>query len=323
MISSYKEAGVDIEAGDAFASYIRSISSPAIRKNGIVLPGGFAGGFAVDMSKYRHPVILSSTDGIGTKLLIARSLNQYETLGIDLVAMCVNDLIVHGAVPEQFLDYIACARIDRKVLDPVVRGIVKGCEIARCELSGGETAELPDLYEPDAFDLAGFAIGIAEQDSLLPKKHANFANAAIYGLPSSGIHSNGLSLARKIIPEQDLAAMRQLLTPTRIYVDQMMKLVNSDVIIGAAHITGGGLEGNISRLLPRDAKIRLLYNWPEPEIFDKIRTYGQISEEEMRSVFNLGIGMALVVESTRIQDFQSITQDTDIEAFRIGEVVHG
>lgn len=290
-MSTYSEAGVDIDRGDRFASYIGSIKSKAVSRR----LGGFAGGVEIDTSRYTHPVILSTTDGVGTKLLVAKELGRYDTVGIDLVAMCVNDLIVCNAEPVSFLDYIACGEVDESILHPLIAGIVRGCELAECSLTGGETAEMPDMYGPGDIDLAGFAVGIGEKEKLLPAARGITPGDKIYGLPSSGIHSNGLSLARKIItPDQD-KDYPELLVPTRIYVTEMKHLLDAGGITAAAHITGGGLEGNLRRVLPENLRPVFTWDWPEPPIFGKIRSKGSIAEEEMRRVFNLGVGMAFVV----------------------------
>lgn len=323
MAKRYRDAGVDIEAGDSFADHIRSIESNAVRGNAKVVPGGFAGGFAVDTSTCKHPVVLTTTDGVGTKLLVARQLGIWNTVGIDLVAMCVNDLIVHGAQPVQFLDYIACERIDRSVLDPIIEGIVAGCEQAGCTLSGGETAELPGLYERGGIDLAGFAVGLAEQDTLLPRSSATFDRAALYGLPSSGIHSNGLSLARSIIGPDNDRWYRELLTPTRIYVKEVLDLVASGLVIATAHVTGGGIEGNLSRVIPEGSAINLSYDWDRPAVFDVIAEAGDVDEAEMRRVFNLGIGMVCVVEAEQEAAFTARASDQGTRVVRIGELADG
>jgi phosphoribosylformylglycinamidine cyclo-ligase len=208
--------------------------------------------------------------------------------------MNVNDLLVCGASPVTFLDYIACGKIQEEVLHEVMRGIVRGCELAGCSLGGGETAEMPDVYGADDFDLAGFAVGFAEKDSLLPRKTEIRAGDLVLGIPSSGIHSNGLSLARKVIPESDTGTWEQMLIPTRIYAPEMTALVKSGQVLAAAHITGGGLSGNLQRVIPGALRPRFTFDWPVPPIFARIKSAGGVTEEEMRAVFNLGIGITLV-----------------------------
>ena len=323
MAKTYADSGVDIERGDEFASYIRSINTNAAKLYSPIAPGGFATGFAIDLDSYREPVVLSTTDGVGTKLLVARSLGRFETIGIDLVAMCVNDLIVHGAKPVHFLDYIACSTIDRSVLDPLIEGIAEGCRLANCVLAGGETAELRDMYEEGSFDLAGFAVGVAERSELLPNVSSIHPGARLVGLPSSGIHSNGFSLARSVIDASDEKWSAELIKPTRIYVRDLLPMISKGVIAAAANITGGGLAGNLSRVLPQGCAASLSYEWHQPEIFDEIRHRGAIEEAEMRRVFNLGIGMALVISQERSHDFDALADSMELEVVEIGEVVDG
>ncbi|HET6452148.1 MAG TPA: phosphoribosylformylglycinamidine cyclo-ligase [Spirochaetia bacterium] len=289
-MKTYREAGVDIDRGDRFVDFIRSIRSAAVDP-GI---GGFSAALPLDSLGFKSPVLLTTTDGTGTKLLVAKKLGRYDTIGIDLVAMNVNDLLVCGARPVTFLDYIACGKIDETRLHEVMRGIVKGCELAGCSLGGGETAEMPDLYAAEDMDLAGFAVGLAEKDALLPRKSEIRDGDLVLGIPSSGIHSNGLSLARKAIPESDRDSWEQMLVPTRIYAKELAALFQTRAVLSAAHITGGGLYGNLQRVIPDSLRPHFTFDWPEPPIFGRIRTAGSVDESEMRSVFNLGIGIALV-----------------------------
>lgn len=289
-MKSYSQAGVDIDRGDRFVDFIRSIRSRAVDP-GI---GGFSGALPLDALGYRSPVLMTTTDGTGTKLLVARALGRFDTIGIDLVAMNVNDLLVCGARPLVFLDYIACGRIHEERMQDIMRGIVRGCELAGCSLGGGETAEMPDLYSVDDFDLAGFAVGMAEKDEVLPRKELIRAGDLILGIPSSGIHSNGLSLARKVIPESDTRGWEEMLKPTLIYAGEMRALTVTRKVLAAAHITGGGLFGNLTRVIPDDLTPRFSFDWPVPWIFGRIQELGGVAEEEMRAVFNLGIGIALV-----------------------------
>ncbi|MFP4113266.1 MAG: phosphoribosylformylglycinamidine cyclo-ligase [Spirochaetota bacterium] len=311
--NTYEASGVSIERGDRFASFVAGIRSAAI---GPI--GGFAGGIEIDPSAYRHPVLLSTTDGVGTKLLVAKKLGRYDTVGIDLVAMCVNDLAVCGAKPSVFLDYIACGTIREDVLQDVMRGIVAGCETAGCTLAGGETAELPDMYAEDEIDLAGFAVGLVERDDRLPRIERISAGDAIVGLASSGIHSNGFSLARRVADPNDLELWNQLLEPTRIYVDQLLRAAAH--IKAAAHITGGGLEGNVARVLPDGMRPDLRWTWPRPEIFDRLGRAGSIDEREMRRVFNMGIGVALVVDPAGVAALAEAVGEPIIE---LGSVARG
>lgn len=319
-VKSYEEAGVSIDKGDKFASFIGSLKSKAVSRS----IGGFAGGIAIDTKKYKNPIMLSTTDGVGTKLMIAQELGIYDTVGIDLVAMSVNDLIVCGAAPQTFLDYIACGKIHEEVLHQIIKGVVDGCEQAECTLAGGETAEMPDVYGSDDFDLAGFAVGIVDRDKMLPRKKNIKKGDIILGLPSAGIHSNGLSLARKVIDKKDKAGRRELLKPTKIYVKELKKLIAKDNIEAAAHITGGGLTGNLIRTLPKTVKpVFDTTAWEVPEIFKKIQKNGGIDPVEMERVFNMGIGIAMVVKKNNVDDVLSFAKRSKIAIRVIGEIVNG
>ena len=319
-VKSYEEAGVSIDKGDKFASFIGSLKSKAVSRS----IGGFAGGIAIDTKKYKNPIMLSTTDGVGTKLMIAQELGIYDTVGIDLVAMSVNDLIVCGAAPQTFLDYIACGKIHEEVLHQIIKGVVDGCEQAECTLAGGETAEMPDVYGSDDFDLAGFAVGIVDRDKMLPRKKNIRKGDIILGLPSAGIHSNGLSLARKVIDKKDKAGRRELLKPTKIYVKELKKLIAKDNIEAAAHITGGGLTGNLIRTLPKTVKpVFDTSAWEVPEIFKKIQRNGGIDPVEMERVFNMGIGIAMVVKKNNVDDVLSFAKRSKIAIRVIGEIVNG
>ncbi|QEN03604.1 phosphoribosylformylglycinamidine cyclo-ligase [Thiospirochaeta perfilievii] len=313
---TYSEAGVDIEKGDRFASFIGNIKSKAV-SNSI---GGFAGGIELDVEKYKKPVLLSCTDGVGTKLMVAQQLQKFDTLGIDLVAMCVNDLIVCGASPLVFLDYIGCGKLNEDVLKEVIKGVVEGCEQAGCTLAGGETAEMPDMYSDNEFDLAGFSVGIVEKSQMLPQLDRVEKGDILFGMASVGVHSNGLSLARKTIDINDRENMEKLLTPTKIYVKELEELLKSEMIISAAHITGGGLEGNIVRALPKELKPELTWDWEVPEIFFTIQKNGNISEDEMRKVFNMGIGMVLVIKKENEKSFSNFAKKCNIDVFKAGIV---
>jgi phosphoribosylformylglycinamidine cyclo-ligase len=310
-VKTYRQAGVDVQRGERLVDFLKGLSSTAV-DGGI---GGFASALELDLEGYRRPVLLSCTDGVGTKILVARALERYDTLGIDLVAMSVNDLVVCGAKPLLFLDYIACGRIVQPVLRDVLRGIVSGCETAGCRLAGGETAEMPDVYGPDDFDLAGFCVGVGEKDDLLPRTADMAAGDPIFGLPSSGIHSNGLSLARKTLSRR---YWEELLTPTLIYAEVFQRIRRGVDLLGAAHITGGGLEANIGRILPRDLAPALSYAWDRPEVFRLIKGRGKIQESEMRRTFNLGIGLAFVVGSAQRGAVQAMIDRGEIDALEIG-----
>jgi phosphoribosylformylglycinamidine cyclo-ligase len=315
-VKSYREAGVDVEKGDRFVDFIKSIRSAAIDR-GI---GGFSAAIDVASLGMRHPVLLTTTDGVGTKILVAQRLGRLDTLGIDLVAMCVNDLVVCGARPVQFLDYIACGRLQEDRLQALMRGIVRGCELAGCRLGGGETAEMPDVYGPDEFDLAGFAVGAAEREGLLPRLDDMRAGDLVLGIASSGIHSNGLSLARKALPE---AEWDLLLPPTRIYAAEMAALCATGGVLAAAHITGSGLAGNLERVVPDGLQPRFTFDWPVPPVFRRIQELGGVSDGEMRGVFNLGIGIALVAHPDRVPALDAAAAAAGFSLLRIGTLERG
>ena len=298
--------GVDIEAGDAFVEKLKE-KAPTI--------GGFGGMFKVPRG-YEEPILVSGTDGVGTKINICRVANDYTTIGQDLVAMCVNDIITCGAKPLYFLDYISTQKIDDNLADIMV-GILKGCEIAGMELIGGETAEHTRQNE---YDLAGFCTGIVEKTELIDGSLIQ-AGDKIIGLPSSGVHSNGYTLINDMLWRQKIyyKDMPELLTPTTIYAPLIMKLLEEFPIVGMAHITGGGLLSNVSRCIPKGLKADINYNsWNLPEIFQKIMLAGEIPEEEMKRVFNLGIGYCLIVPNEVVSDIQDMIE----ESWVIGEITH-
>ena len=316
-IKSYADAGVDIEKGDRFAEFIGSLKSKAV--SGEI--GGFAGGIEIDTEKYKNPVLLSTTDGVGTKLLIARQLEKYDTIGIDLVAMCVNDLIVCGADPVNFLDYIACGKLKEKQMQEIIKGVVNGCEQSECILAGGETAEMPDVYAEDDFDLAGFCVGLVSRENILPKKDKISSGDSILALKSVGIHSNGLSLARKVIKKDDIEGRKELLKPTKIYVKDLKELLKTGKILSAAHITGGGLVGNLKRTIPDSLEPEIDFSsWETPEIFKKIQSQGNIETEEMRKVFNMGIGIAFIVKKSDEDSVIEHGKKSGIEVLKIGKL---
>jgi phosphoribosylformylglycinamidine cyclo-ligase len=306
---TYSEAGVDVKRGDDLVQFIRGLKSPGISKE----IGGFAARLQVDFTAYEDPVLLSTSDGVGTKILIAKMIGKYDTIGIDLVAMSVNDILAEGGIPVGFQDYIACGRIKKSILEPVLRGIVRGCELADCRLIGGETAELPDMYGEDDIDLAGFCIGVGNRSDLLPKTDRMKPGDVVMGLRSSGIHSNGLSLARKVLTGEE--QWRELLTPTRIYTKEMKTILKQSGLAGAAHITGGGLTGNISRIVPKHLKAHLYYDWDIPEIFNRIQIASGASDVEMKKTYNLGIGMALI-----FSEGSDVSAARNIEMIKIGEI---
>jgi phosphoribosylformylglycinamidine cyclo-ligase len=302
---SYRDAGVDIDAGDALVDMIKPLTRATKRPGVMGTLGGFGALFDLKAAGFKDPVLVSSTDGVGTKLKIAIETNLHETVGIDLVAMCVNDLVVQGAEPLFFLDYFATGRLSVPQAHAVIAGIASGCREAGCALVGGETAEMPGMYSDSDYDLAGFAVGAAERSALLPKAVA--PGDAVLGLASSGVHSNGYSLVRRIIAGAGLIwndpapfSSREtlgeaLMTPTRIYVQPVLALHRAGLLKAAAHITGGGLPGNLPRVLPHDTVAVLDATWPVPPVFPWLAQTGDVAAEEMLRVFNCGIGMALVV----------------------------
>lgn len=306
MATSYRDAGVDIEAGDALVERIKPLARTTDRAGVVGGLGGFAALFDLRAAGYSDPILVSATDGVGTKLRIAIESARHRTIGVDLVAMCVNDLVVQGAEPLFFLDYFATGRLLIEAAAVVVAGIADGCRIAGCALVGGETAEMPSLYTDGDYDLAGFAVGAAERGSLLPE--GVMPGDTLIGLPSSGLHSNGFSLVRKIVADTGLAweaeapfapgvsLAEALLTPTRIYVAPVLALHRAGLLRAAAHITGGGLTGNLPRILPErmtaDVDARL---WQPPPVFSWLAETGKVPVAEMLGVFNCGIGMVLVV----------------------------
>lgn len=299
---SYRDAGVDIDAGDNLVENIKPFAKRTMRPEVLAGIGGF--GAMVEISKkYRNPVLVSGTDGVGTKLKLAFMLNKHDTVGIDLVAMSVNDILVQGAEPLFFLDYFACGKLDVPTATQVVKGIAQGCEISGCALIGGETAEMPGMYPDGEYDLAGFAVGVVEKADIIDCKSIQPGDIVI-GLASSGPHSNGYSLVRKIIARENLDFTKSehksladnLITPTRIYVKPMLQLMRQIKIKGMAHITGGGLLENIPRMLEENLTAVLDKNaWQLPPVFAWLQLHGNVEDKEMHRVFNCGIGMVVVV----------------------------
>jgi phosphoribosylformylglycinamidine cyclo-ligase len=329
---SYKNAGVDIEKGDAFVQAIKPMVESTFRPEVLTKIGGFAGCVSLNWERYKKPILVSSTDGVGTKLKIAFMMDRHETVGIDLVAMCVNDIIVIGAKPLFLLDYLATSKLDSEKATKVVSGIVKGCLEAECSLIGGETAEMPGLYKEGEYDLAGFTVGIVEDSQLIDGSGVTVGDKLI-GIASSGLHSNGYSLVRKLLLNQykmDLEKRveeigevlgEELLRPTRIYVKTILNLTRDFNIGGIAHITGGGITGNLPRVIPKGCKaIVRKGSWDVPPIFSLVKEKGRIPEEEMFRTFNNGIGMILVVRSKEVEDVVARLQTLGEKAFLIGEV---
>ena len=331
--TTYKDAGVDIEAGNRLVSRIREIVKPTLRPEVMSGVGGFGAVVSLTETPYEKPVLVSSTDGVGTKLKIAFQSGIHDTVGIDLVAMSVNDVVVQGAEPLFFLDYFATGRLDIGVAETVIRGIAAGCRAANCSLVGGETAEVPGLYADGEYDLAGFAVGIADRDRVIDGSGITVGDQ-ILGIGSSGLHSNGYSLARKVLlqdggydlshvfPELGRSLAEELLTPTRIYVRTILNLLRDFNLKGMAHITGGGLPENLPRVLPQGCRARISRSaWQEPTIFHLIRELGRIDPKEMLRTFNCGIGMALVVPSTEVEEILVRLKALGEKAWVIGEIL--
>ena len=303
----YKTSGVDIEAGRSFVNDIKDTIKSTHRPEVLGGFGGFNGMMKIP-SGYKNPVLVSGTDGVGTKLNLARMANDHHGIGIDLVAMCVNDVITSGAEPLFFLDYIACGKLDSGILKVVVNGIADACKIAGCSLLGGETAEMPKFYTTGKYDVAGFCVGVVEEDEYIDGRTIA-ENDIIIGIESSGLHSNGFSLINDMITKQKLFLNRtpELLTPTIIYAPIVKKLVEDNLVKGMAHITGGGLPENLPRCIPKGLNVKLNYNsWQLPEIFQKIMLAGEIPQEEMINVFNLGIGYCIVTSSNNEENIHNI-----------------
>ena len=328
----YKDAGVDIDKGDSFVQAIKPMVESTFRPEVMTKIGGFAGCFSLNPERYKKPLLVSSTDGVGTKLKIAFLMDRHDTVGIDLVAMCVNDIVVAGARPLFFLDYFATSKLDLERGTKVVSGIVKGCTEAECSLIGGETAEMPGLYKEGEYDLAGFVVGIVEDAQLIDGSSITVGDKLV-GIASSGLHSNGFSLVRKIILEDHKLSLdkrfeeigevlgEELLKPTKIYVKTILNLIRDFKIGGIAHITGGGITGNLPRVIPKGSKaIVRKGTWEIPPIFAFLKEKGDIPEEEMLRTFNNGIGMILVVRPKEVEDILSRLNTMGEKASIIGEI---
>ena len=327
---SYRDAGVDIDAGDSLVERIKPHAKRTSRAGVLGGLGGFGALFELPMGRYRNPVLVSGTDGVGTKLRLALNLRKHDTVGIDLVAMCVNDIVVAGAEPLFFLDYYATGKLEVDVAADVVKGIADGCEQAGCALVGGETAEMPGMYEVGDYDLAGFAVGIVEKDAILDGSRVQVGDALI-GMASSGPHSNGYSLIRKVIEisgadldasfEDGPSLGEALLRPTRIYVKAALDLMQALPVHALAHITGGGILENLPRVLPPRTRARVdTRAWSRPPVFDWLAREGNIEEREMLRTFNCGIGMVAVVPAEQAEAAIARLQGHSIQAWRIGTI---
>ncbi len=335
MKFSYKNAGVDIDKGNAFVQSIKPMVESTFRPEVLTKIGGFAGCVSLNLERYKKPILVSSTDGVGTKLKIAFMMDRHETVGIDLVAMCVNDIVVGGAKPLFLLDYFATSRLDQERAMKVVSGIVKGCIEAECSLIGGETAEMPGFYKEGEYDLAGFAVGIVENAQLIDGSSVTVGDKLI-GIASSGLHSNGYSLVKKVLLDHLKMDLRErvaeigevlgeeLLRPTKIYVKTILNLVRDFTIGGIAHITGGGITDNLPRIISKGCKAIIHQgSWEIPPIFPFLKEKGNISEEEMLRTFNNGIGMIIIVKTKESEDILGRLNSMGEKAFMIGEIVKG
>ncbi len=327
---TYRDAGVDIDAGNALVERIKPAAARTQRPEVLGGLGGFGALFELPVGRYQQPVLVSTTDGVGTKLRLAFAHDSHDTIGIDLVAMCVNDLIVQGAEPLLFLDYYATGRLNVDIAARVIQGIARGCEEAGCALVGGETAEMPGMYQQEEYDLAGFAVGMVDKSKLIDGSAVR-AGDAILGLASSGPHSNGYSLIRKILEhsQADLAqtvmpgiSLREaLLRPTRIYVNPLLTLLAAQPVAAMAHITGGGLTENLPRVLPKGMRAVIdPHAWERPAVFSWLQQAGNVPEAEMWRTFNCGIGMCVVLAQAHVSTAQALLAAHDVPSYVIGEI---
>ena len=334
MAVTYREAGVDIAKADRFVKNIRSLVKSTYRSGVLGDIGGFGAFFHLNTHKFLDPVLVSSTDGVGTKLKIAIAMDKHDTIGIDLVAMCANDIIVHGATPLFFLDYLAMGRLRQETATEIIKGITEGCLQARCSLIGGETAEMPGVYQHDDYDLAGFVVGVVERNRIIDGSEIAVGDRII-GIAASGIHANGFSLVRKVLLDQHhyiltdtIPALgrtlgEELLQPTKIYVDTILNLVRDFPLAGMAHITGGGLTDNIPRILPQSCQAVIhRQQWARPPIFTLLQEEGDIPENEMWQVFNNGIGLVVVVGEEYVGEILQRLSALGETAYALGEIVH-
>ena len=326
---TYKDAGVDIDAGNSLVERIKPLVARTSRKEVLAGLGGFGGLFAIPPGRYEEPVLVSGTDGVGTKLKLAQKLHRHDTIGIDLVAMCANDVLVLGAEPLFFLDYFGCGRLDVDTAADVIAGIANGCEQAGAALIGGETAEMPDMYPDGEYDLAGFCVGAVDRKNLIDGSTIE-AGDIIIGIASSGLHSNGFSLIRRVLEIDDRSLIdgtpvaELLLEPTKIYVRPVLALMNEVTVKGLAHITGGGISENLPRALPDGMHARVDTNsWQQAAIFDWLADTGRIAIDEMRRTFNCGVGMTVVLGQDEADTAVKVLTQAGETAWLMGEVLAG
>jgi len=329
----YKDAGVDMERGNSFIQAIKPMVESTFRPEVLTKIGGFAGCYSLNLERYKKPILVSSTDGVGTKLKIAFMMDRHDTIGMDLVAMCVNDIVVFGAKPLFLLDYLATPQLDLEKAKAIVGGIVRGCMEAECSLIGGETAEMPGFYREGEYDLAGFVVGIVEDAQLIDGSGVTVGDKLV-GIASSGLHSNGYSLVRRVLLDHHKMELEKrvdetgeilgedLLRPTKIYVKTVLNLVRDFQVGGIAHITGGGITGNLPRIIPKGCKAVIHKGtWDIPPIFSLLKEKGNIPDEEMLRTFNNGIGMVLIVRTKEVEEILGRLHSTGEKAFVIGEIV--
>ncbi|GGE80000.1 phosphoribosylformylglycinamidine cyclo-ligase [Priestia taiwanensis] len=335
MANAYKQAGVDIEAGYEAVSRMKKHVQKTMRKEVLSGLGGFGGMFDLSATGVKEPVLVSGTDGVGTKLMLAFMMDKHDTIGIDAVAMCVNDIVVQGAEPLFFLDYIACGKAAPEKIESIVKGIADGCAQAGCALIGGETAEMPGMYDESEYDLAGFTVGVVEKKKIITGQAIQEGDVLI-GLASSGIHSNGYSLVRKVLLQDAGLSLHEtyapltrplgeeLLEPTRIYIKPMLEVLKQVRVKGMAHITGGGFIENIPRMLPEGLGAEIKKGtWSVLPIFDFLREVGNVPEEDMYNIFNMGIGMVVAVRQEDVQNILHVLEESGEKASVIGTVKAG
>jgi len=319
---SYKDAGVDIEKGNLFVKQIKGLVRSTKKRGVLTDIGSFGGFFAIGAKDYKDPVLVSSTDGVGTKLMIAHMVDKHNTVGIDLVAMCVNDVATTGARPLFFLDYISTGRLEPKALKDVIAGISAACKESGYSLIGGETAEMPDMYKPGEYDLAGFCVGIIDKKDIIDGSRIR-AGDIVLGLASNGLHSNGYSLVRKVFSKRELVLFKnELLKPTRLYVQPLLALQKKVSIKGIAHITGGAYNDKIPRIIPKGLTAEIVKgSWPIPGIFRLIQKKGNVKEDEMYRVFNMGIGMAVVLKPADVKKAPLLLAGRKMKSWVIGNII--
>ncbi|MBP3966280.1 phosphoribosylformylglycinamidine cyclo-ligase [Paenibacillus lignilyticus] len=336
MAEAYKEAGVDIAAGNEAVERMKKHVKKTFRPEVLTDLGGFGGLFGLNKDKYEEPVLVSGTDGVGTKLKVAFAMDKHDTIGIDAVAMCVNDIIVQGAEPLFFLDYLACGKVEPAKIEAIVKGISDGCVQSGCALIGGETAEMPGMYQGDEYDIAGFTVGIVDKKNIIDGKTIAPGDVVL-GLASSGIHSNGFSLVRRLLletagyglgdalPELGGKTLGEvIIEPTRIYVKSVLELIKQVQVKGMAHITGGGFIENIPRVLPEGVNVEIAYgSWPIQPIFGLMQEKGSITNRDMFTTFNMGVGMVVVVPAEQAEDALRIARELGEDAYIIGKVTEG